>query len=268
MASVALLKLPPDEDHARAKAGYQLLLLLLRMAALLARTLSWFSSFMPWQWHCPHQRHTHTLQAVGWHQMEPRRSLLGFSPVLRFGSAKLLVPMIIGCPPLERGAFRSMWVKARLPEHALPAVAEARREFFFFYTARSARRRWTVPRESAVRVALSNGHAPSCCTPEMINCAPRSRVCLQFPVAFRQRAHGSCFSDQLEDASNKIHAKTLRMEPLLYLKYLQVSAIIATSIQHPSICFSPFSKHANGMEPPVMPMSRWSQACYPCRAYR
>lgn len=58
MASVALLKLPPDEDHARAKAGYQLLLLLLlRMAALLARTLSWFS-FMPWQWHCPHQRHT------------------------------------------------------------------------------------------------------------------------------------------------------------------------------------------------------------------
>lgn len=103
MASVALLKLPPDEeDHARAKAGYQLLLLLLRMAALLARTLSWFSSFVPWQWHCPHQRHTHTLQAVGWHQMEPRRSLLGFS-VLRFGSKKLLVQMIIGCPPLERG---------------------------------------------------------------------------------------------------------------------------------------------------------------------
>lgn len=81
----------------------------------------------------PSETHTHTTSS-GLAPDGAPSIFLGFS-VLRFGSTKLLVPMIIGCPPLERGGVPFHVSESEAAgEHALPAVAEARRDIFF-YTA-------------------------------------------------------------------------------------------------------------------------------------
>jgi len=114
-------------------------------------------------------------------------------------------------------------------EHALPAIAEAHRDFY---------RRWSrsnfVSRESAVKVALSNGHARSC-APKLKAAGERRKtetdvpstrdpMWLQFLVVFLQlyclyhlswglgekRKNRTCFCSEQNTLSMAYHCSSCR----------------------------------------------------------